>query len=413
MSVGLYRLLISIYGLILRIASLFHPKARLFVAGRKGLITTIQHAMLQELRPRLWMHCASLGEFEQGRPVLEQLKAHYPHYAIVLTFFSPSGYEVRKDYTGADYVFYLPLDHPVDSVAFIDAVQPAMALFVKYEFWYYYLTTLAQRRVPTLLLSALFRKDQIFFTWYGGLSRRMLRCFSQVFVQDDASKQLLSSILVDNVMVSGDTRFDRVIAAAEAAKPVDKIADFCQGSKVLVAGSTWPRDEQLLLQALPYLPADMKIVLVPHEVHTAHIQQIMHVYKQNAVLYSAPTDPTRKVLVVDSVGLLLRLYAHAHVAWIGGALDKDGVHNVPEAAVYGVPCAYGPIYHQFLEAQELIAAGGAVSLNSAEELVNWVKQMAVTEVHAAAANAARAYVRSKAGATRLIMHYVAEVLPRS
>ena len=413
MSVGLYRLLISIYGLILRIAALFHPKARLFVAGRKGLIATIQHAMRQEPRPRLWMHCASLGEFEQGRPVLEQLKARYPHYAIVLTFFSPSGYEVRKDYTGADYVFYLPLDHPADSEAFIDAVQPAMTFFVKYEFWYYYLTTLAQRRVPTLLLSALFRKDQIFFKWYGGLSRRMLSCFSQVFVQDESSKQLLSSVLVDNVTVSGDTRFDRVIAAAEAAQPVDKVADFCRGSKVLVAGSTWPRDEQLLLQALPHLPADMKIVLVPHEVHAAHIQQIMHAYKHEAVLYSTSPDPTRRVLVVDSVGLLLRLYAYAHVAWIGGALDKDGVHNVPEAAVYGVPCAYGPIFHQFLEAQELIAAGGAVSLNSAEELAAWVNLMAVPEVHAAAATAARAYVRSKAGATSLIMQYVGEVLPLS
>lgn len=411
MDAALYWLGIRAYALMVRIASLFNPKAKLFVAGRKGLLSQIKYALINERRPRIWMHCASLGEFEQGRPVLEELRRQYPEYAFVLTFFSPSGYEVRKNYEGADYIFYLPVDGAKNARLFLDAVQPKLCLFVKYDFWYYFLSTIAKRDINAVLISAIFRKEQGFFKWYGGLQRRMLFAFNHIFVQDTASEKLLQKIGYEEVSVSGDTRFDRVVAAAKVQTELPVATQFCAGKKIIVAGSTWPDDERFLQKALQEIPADWKLILVPHEVHESHIADLEKLWGDSAVKWSAwkNEDAQKRVLILDTVGLLLQLYRFGTIAWIGGGFGKAGVHNVLEAAVYGLPCFYGPVYQQFLEAKALVEAGGAIVAGQPEILVNhlqlWQKEPGL---YNQAAEAAETYVAAQAGATPKILRYLAE-----
>lgn len=408
MSALIYWLAIRLYAIAVRIAALFKPKARLFVKGRKGLLSQIKYALVNERRPRIWMHCASLGEFEQGRPVLEKLRRQYPNYAFVLTFFSPSGYEVRKDYAGADYVFYLPLDSYYNARRFLASVQPKLVLFVKYELWYFFLSLTARRDIPLLLISAVFRKDQPFFKWYGRLHRRMLRCFTQIFVQDEASGMLLQKIGIENWAVGGDTRFDRVIEAVAKVQPLPTAASFSKNNKIIVAGSTWKEDELFLKEAIDRLPANWKLILVPHEVHKSHIEAIVSMFGDEAVLWSVNEDVhTKRVLVVDTVGLLSGLYQYADVAWIGGGFGKDGVHNVLEAAVYGKPVSHGPVYSQYIEARELLAANASFVPASAEafvkQLLYWEKDAHSYEQSCAAA---KEFVQSHAGATRKVLDYL-------
>jgi 3-deoxy-D-manno-octulosonic-acid transferase len=356
MSVLIYRLAIAFYALAVRIASLFNKKARLFVAGRHGLLSRIRYALVDERRPRIWMHCASLGEFEQGRPVLERLKIEYPGHAIVLTFFSPSGYEVRKDYAGADHVFYLPLDTPGNAKKFLSFVQPQLSIFVKYEFWYFLLRQIERKGIPAILVSSIFRKEQAFFQWYGGLFRRILFCFSKIFVQDAASAQLLQDIGIDDAVVAGDTRFDRVVKAIQVGVDLPIVKAFAAGKKILVGGSTWAEDEQFLKKVLDGLPADWKLILVPHEVNDAHIYSVKTLFGDSAVTWSDWVNGnSARVLIVDRIGLLLQLYSFGRVAWIGGGFGK-GIHNTLEAAAHGMPVAFGPVHQKFREAKELIAA---------------------------------------------------------
>ncbi|MEI8278569.1 MAG: glycosyltransferase N-terminal domain-containing protein [Bacteroidota bacterium] len=407
MSIALYRLLISMYGAILYIASFFKPKAKLFISGRKGLLQRMRQLLAQEQRPRIWMHCASLGEFEQGRPVLEKLRQQYPHYAFVITFFSPSGYEVRKNYDGADYVFYMPLDSPSNARDFIDIVQPRLCIFVKYELWYYYLSQLATRNIHIILISAIFRKDQLFFSWYGHLPRRMLQCISHIFVQNAESEKMLQEIGITNVSISGDTRFDRVIEAVSHKEDLPIAQLFCKKYKVIVAGSTWAEDEVFLHKALQLLPGDWKLLLVPHEVHAAHIRDIEKLFANDITCWSDnQPDLNKRVLVVDRVGLLLQLYKYGRIAWVGGGFGKEGVHNVLEAAVYGMPCAYGPVWHQFIEAQQLIDAKGAITTSHPEVFVKQLLQWDDEETYTHAAHAAKAYVIQNGGATDLILQYL-------
>lgn len=408
MSALIYWLAIRLYAIAVRIAALFKPKAKLFIKGRKGLLSQIKYALINERRPRIWMHCASLGEFEQGRPVLEKLRRQYPHYAFVLTFFSPSGYEVRKDYAGADYIFYLPLDSYYNARRFLAAVQPKLVLFVKYELWYFFLSLTARRDIPLLLISAVFRKNQPFFKWYGRLHRRMLRCFTQIFVQDEASGMLLQKIGIEYWAVGGDTRFDRVIEAVAKVQPLPVAAAFSKNSKVIVAGSTWKEDELFLKEVIDRLPANWKLILVPHEVHKSHIEAIASMFGDDAVLWSANEDVhTKRVLVVDTVGLLSGLYQYADVAWIGGGFGKEGVHNVLEAAVYGTPVSHGPVYSQYIEARELLAANGSFVPASAEafvkQLLYWEKDAHSYEQSCAAA---KEFVQNHAGATRKVLDYL-------
>jgi len=409
-SAAIYWLAIRCYAAILHIAALFHPKAKLFIAGRKQLLTRMRQALATEQRPRIWMHCASLGEFEQGRPVLENLRKKYPSYALVLTFFSPSGYEVRKNYEGADYIFYLPFDSNTNAKEFLDIVQPQLCIFVKYELWYFFLHNIAKRHIPALLISANFRTEQAFFKWHGGLQRCMLQSFTHIFVQNKKSVDLLQGISIKNVSISGDTRFDRVIEAVQQKKELPAAASFAEGYKVIVAGSTWKEDEEFLQKALQQLPDDWKLILVPHEVHDSHINEIGKLFSDACVRWSQyNNERDKRVLIVDKIGLLLQLYQYANVAWIGGGFGKAGVHNILEAAAYGIPCAYGPIFHQFNEGGELIDAGGAITTNNpaafALQIQEWQKD---TTSYRKSADTASNYIFTHGGATEMVMAYIVE-----
>lgn len=410
MSVLIYWLVIRIYAIGLRIAALFHPKAKLFIAGRKGLIYSIRYALMNDRRARLWMHCASLGEFEQGRPLLERLREQYPDFAIVLTFFSPSGYEARKNYRGADYIFYLPLDSAYHAHRFLDTVQPQLCIFIKYELWYFYLAGIAKRGIPALLVSAIFRKEQPFFQWYGRLHRRMLHCFTHIFVQDERSEQLLNRIGIDDVSLSGDTRFDRVAEVTRQGVVIPEAEDFCRQHKIIVAGSTWKEDELFLAKLMRELPENWRLILVPHEVYEQRIEAIEEIFKGATIRWSEwTTGSEKRVLIIDTVGLLLRLYSYANVAWVGGGFGKEGVHNILEAAVYGIPVGFGPVFHKFMEAKELLALNGAVSTESPEafarQVMSWENdRFSYEQICEIAEN----YVFSKTGATQKILDYIEE-----
>jgi 3-deoxy-D-manno-octulosonic-acid transferase len=382
-------------------------KARKFVAGRQGLIETIEAAFRNETRPVIWMHCASLGEFEQGRPVLETLRQRHPEYAFVLTFFSPSGYEVRKSYPGADYVFYLPHDTPENARRFVAAVKPRLALMVKYDLWLHYLEALQQARIPTVLFAARFTSRQGFFRWYGGIQRRMIRLLDWIFVQDEASQKLLLDRGLERVTVAGDTRFDRVAEAARFALPHPELTAFAAGAPLLIAGSTWPADEALLAQIIPELLAHWKLVIVPHEVGEAHLQQVEALFKAQTVRWSQGANSNARILLVDQVGLLLQLYRSAAIAYVGGGFGKAGIHNVLEPAAMGVPVIHGPVFHQFLEAQALIDAGGSLTISDPvtlqAALLNWMQDEATRQT---AGRQAAGYVQAHTGATETIVRFL-------
>lgn len=407
-----YKTSLMLYALVVRVAALFNPKAKLFIDGRRGLLLKIKAQMGSETRPRIWMHCASLGEFEQGRPLLESIRTSYPHYAIVLTFFSPSGYQVRKKYKGADYVFYLPLDNASNAKHFIADINPSLAIFVKYDLWYYYLSELHKKQIPTLLIDAIFRSKQGFFRWYGGVQRQMLRFFSHLFIQDKASVELLSSIGIDQVTVAGDTRFDRVLAVAQMSEPIERIEQLSAQYNLLIAGSTWAEDEQLMVNFLPSLPSNWKLIIVPHEVDERRISSIEKLFNGNVKRWSEWTEHEsliQPVLIVDTIGLLLKMYRYGKIAWIGGGLNKGGVHNVLEAAVYGLPCAYGPEYHKYQEAIDLINCNAAMACATSNDMSRFFNEMIQNEqAYNLSSEAAKNYVASQAGATQIIMDYLVE-----
>ena len=375
MALFIYNIFLFLYRAGITIASLWNDKAKLWVKGRKEIFEKLQSTLnpdsYRDQNSKLtWFHCSSLGEFEQGRPVIEKLRSQYPHSKILLTFFSPSGFEIRKDYKGADWVFYLPLDSSGNAKQFFDIVNPSLVVFVKYDYWYYYLAESKKRNIPLLLVSGIFRQDQPFFKWYGDLHRKMLNCFTHFFVQDKESLQLLQSINLNNAVVAGDTRFDRVSAIAENFKPIEEVEKFCGGSQVLVAGSTWPEDEKLIKDAIIDFP-DLKLIIAPHEIHKEHIDQLRSIFP-DAVLYSQliayGSQPiTSNCLIIDNIGMLSRLYHYAIVTYIGGGFNK-GIHNTLEAAVYGKPVLFGPNYKKFKEAIGLIETGGGICINSSTEL---------------------------------------------
>jgi 3-deoxy-D-manno-octulosonic-acid transferase len=401
----LYSFLISLYKLSIVIAANFKPKARFFINGRKGLLQRIRQSITQEKRKIIWVHCASLGEFEQGRPVIEQLKTTCPSCCIFLTFFSPSGYEVRKNYKGADYIFYLPLDTYGNAAQFLDIVKPELCIFIKYEFWFGYLNEINKRQIKAILVSAIFRKDQAFFSWYGAFQRSMLKSFSLFFVQNEESKKLLKHIGINEVILSGDTRFDRVIEIAEQRKQLPIIEAFTKGRTILVAGSTWRSDEVFLNELLQLLPDDIALIVVPHEVHEDHIEALLKLFGSKTQRYTEyKITADCRVLIVDTIGLLSSIYAYGHYAWIGGAFDKGGVHNVLEAAVYGIPCAYGPIYNRYAEAVDLIAYGGACSFTDAKTYASWINSLPIgSDAYNKLCLKNTAFVKQNAGATHTII----------
>ena len=394
-----YNLFLRLYLLGIRTVSPWNQKARLWISGRKA-----QQNLTAPLFDRndqvIWMHCASLGEFEQGRPVMEELKRSNPEMKVLLTFFSPSGYEVRKDYEGADKVLYLPLGTSDNARSFIDKVNPSLVLWVKYEYWYYYLIELKRRNIPVILFSAIFRKDQPFFQWYGSLHIRMLKSFRAMFVQDQHSVDLLKSIgITENVVVAGDTRFDRVIQIAENARSISPVEAFIGEKKCIVAGSTWLDDEEELVHFAKANPG-IKFVLAPHHIEEERIKEIEKLFP-STVRYSQfskasntrkqfnpdggtsypetssqvsldpPSDSSNanpQTLIIDNIGMLSSLYRYGIVCYVGGGFGDDGVHNVLEAAVYGKPVVFGPVYEKYREALELVNEGGGFPVSSALQL---------------------------------------------
>jgi len=362
----------------------------------------------------IWFHAASLGEFEQGRPVIEQVRAQHPEYKILLTFFSPSGYEIRKDYPGADWIFYLPLDTPRAARRFVRAVRPQIAVFIKYEFWLNLLRELERSGCRTYLISAIFRPGSVFFRWYGGIYRRALAGYETIFVQRGESAALLASIGVTRAVEAGDTRFDRVAAIAAAAADVPAVERFRGGARLLVAGSTWPRDEQLLEQLFGRFP-DMKMVIVPHETDHARIDRLVDSLPVPAVRYTQVAEAgdlsadglrEARVMVVDTIGLLSSIYRYAYLAYIGGGFGV-GIHNTLEAATYGIPVAFGPNYQKFREARQMVDEGCAVSVATSGELELWISSFYNDQAaYERLCRQAAAYVASNRGATDAIMQRI-------
>lgn len=410
----LYRIFIGIYPIAAWILGFVNPKAKQWQRGRKEILTQIAAALAPNTKPIIWMHCASLGEFEQGRPVLESLQKQYPNYSILLTFFSPSGYEVHKNYAGADYVFYLPMDSAGNARKFLKITNPSIAIFVKYEFWHYYLSQLKKLQIPTLLIAGIFRKDQLFFKWYGSFYKNLLSCFTAFFVQDKSSQSLLQSIGINNeVHLGGDTRFDRVIEIAAAFTPIDPIAHFCNNSLVLVAGSTWFQDDETIAHFEKTNP-NIKFIIAPHDITNQRLQNCLGLYK-NAVLYSDYVKGYNTVpqnvntLIIDNVGMLSKLYHYATVTFIGGGFGADGIHNCLEAAVHYKPVIFGPVYDKYIEATGLVDAGGAISIQDALDFEAVANKLFSNEAdRIKMGQDAGAFVHAHKGASAKIIHYIQE-----
>lgn len=411
LSKVLYQLFIGLYSLFIRLASPFNEKAKLWLKGRERVFEQMRQT-ISPGHPLIWMHCSSLGEFEQGRPLLEKIRANYPDYKILLTFFSPSGYEVRKNYEGADYIFYLPIDNEQNARHFIKIAKPQLILFVKYEFWYYYLNEAKKQNIPLLLVSGIFRKTQPFFAKYGNFHRTMLSCFTHFFVQNEESLFLLKRIGFNkNVTISGDTRFDRVIEIAEQSRSISAVKAFCSGFDVMVAGSTWPEDDKKL-SAYANKKSNIKCIIAPHNINRQRLNECMQLYK-NAVLFSAVTSaevPSDvNTIIIDNVGMLSALYKYATLSYVGGGFGKEGVHNVLEAAVYGKPVIFGPVYQKFVEAKDLVENGGGISIKTSLELETKCNQfLKKDQYYSNASKEAVNYVYSNQGATQKILQFIQE-----
>lgn len=401
----LYNICVALYARLVAIASPWSIKAKQFTQGRKCIFDRMAQAISAEDRV-VWMHVASLGEFEQGRPILEEIRRMHPELKILLTFFSPSGYEIRKNYAGADYIFYLPVDTLSNAKCFLDIAHPEMAIFVKYEFWINYLSELKRRGIRSYLVSAIFRRDSVFFRSYGSMWRKALDAFDQMFVQSEESRELLHRIGFDNVIVAGDTRFDRVAAIARAAKPVDIVARFKGDAPLFVAGSTWGPDEDILL---PLINANPKVrfVIAPHEMEESRINKILQAVHGGAKRYTQCDEQTdfsaTQVLVLDTIGILSSVYGYASWSYIGGGFGV-GIHNTLEAATFGLPIAFGPKYEKFKEARDMVALGAATKVESAEELATWFAPLRDDADHLARVSAtAKDYTVKNQGATALFM----------
>ena len=401
----LYNLCIIIYARLVALVGLWNRKAKQWADGRKGIFERMAAAISPSDRV-VWIHVASLGEFEQGRPIIEQIKREHPQYKVLVTFFSPSGYEIRKNYNGADYIFYLPIDTPRNAKRFLDIVHPELAIFVKYEFWLNYLYTLKKRGIRTLLVSSIFRQNSIFFRNYGFYWRKALDSFEYMFVQNEESRTLLHGIGFDNVIIAGDTRFDRVADIAKAAKKIPLIEQFMGDKQLFVAGSTWGPDEDILQSLINDNP-QIKFVVAPHEMNEGRIAKIISSSKHRAIRYTECNDSTDistyQVLILDTVGILSSVYGYATWSYIGGGFGV-GIHNTLEAATFGLPIAFGPNYHKFKEARDMVTLGAATKVESADDLAAWFAPLRDDEQALQKASmAAKDYTHKNQGATQLIM----------
>ena len=420
----MYNLVMYIYLLGVIIASLFNEKVRKMWRGERDAFRILREKVDPNAR-YIWVHAASLGEFEQGRPIIEQIRKDHPQFKILLTFFSPSGYEVRKNYAGADIICYLPIDTVTNARRFLRVIRPEIAFFIKYEFWYNYLHILKHRGVPVYSVSSIFREGQVFFRWYGGQYGRVLKCFTHFFVQNEVSKQLLASIGLTNVTITGDTRFDRVLQIKEAAKQLPVVEAFLKTknedgeentfstSKVFVAGSSWQPDEEIFLRYFNE-HKDWKLIIAPHVIGEEHLQQIEKLLEGRKVVRYSTVDEKNipaslteaDALIIDCFGLLSSIYHYGQVAYVGGGFGV-GIHNVPEAAVWSIPVMIGPNNKKFQEAQDLLAIGGCFEINGYEDFEKLMERFnSDAQFLKDASEKAGNYVKEKAGATQLILSSV-------
>lgn len=407
-----YNILISLAWFGLKVIALFRPKIDLFVSGRKNTFPLLDEK-LSPSNKTIWMHVASLGEYEQGLPILEGLRQNYPEHQILLTFFSPSGYEVKKNTTAADAVVYLPMDTLSNAERFLEKAKPELAIFVKYEIWPNYLSELKKRNVPTFLVSALFSKRQIYFKVFGGFMRKSLRTFAHFFVQDSNSKEMMESIGFSNVTISGDTRFDRVSKILMQDNRLDFMERFKDGRFCLIAGSTWPEDEEILIRYINRsADGEIKFVFAPHEIKPAHVQKIEEGLQRKTVRFSQMDGKNLSdfnVLIVDTIGLLTKVYSYANVAYVGGGF-ATGLHNTLEPAVYGVPIIIGPDYQKFKEAKDLVEKGGVLPISDQigfDTLMDTFLTDPISLEKTGKINSE--YIQANVGATDLILNHLSLV----
>lgn len=407
----LYDLGIFLYAIFVRIAAFKNEKARAWIRGRAGLLEHIGEKVDRE-KKHVWFHFASLGEFEQGRPVIEELKLHRPSSRIIVTFFSPSGYQIREQYELADHVFYLPPDTRLNAREFVSLINPEFVVFTKYEFWFHYFKTLSDQAIPLYMIAVIFRRSQPFFKFYGSLHRKMLGFVDHFFVQDESSLKLLLSAGFSNATVCGDTRFDRVIKNIQSVNNIPVISGFCAGEKVFIAGSTWPKDEKLLTTLVTSQP-ESKFIIAPHEVNEKRLLQIRSSFPSSLTLTELehPENgiPPGQVLIIDRIGILASIYQYGKMAYIGGGFDS-GIHNTQEALAFGLPVIFGPKFEKFREAREMVVLGGAISINSADELISAVEHFSR---QAESSELARDYIMKNKGATERIVRHLLAAHPPS
>lgn len=402
----LYNLTIHIAGFFLRIIALFSPKIKLFVEGRKNVFSTLEEKIKADDKT-IWFHSASLGEYEQGLPVIEKIKEKYPSHKIVVTFFSPSGYEVRKNNTVADITVYLPLDTKNNAKKFLKIVHPEMAFFIKYEFWLNYLKELEEAKTPTYLISGIFRDNQMFFKWYGGFYRKALKAFTYFFVQNQSSKQKIESIGFKNAVVSGDTRFDRVNAILERDNTLEYIENFKNGQQTIVIGSSWPKDEALLIEYINQAPENVKFIIAPHNIKADQILNLHSQISKSTVLFSAKENKDLaqyNVFIIDTVGILTKIYSYGTIAYVGGGFGNPGIHNILEPATFGIPIVIGPNYANFAEAVSLVQLEGCIVISNFEELkISFDKLLNDNNFYSKKSEICSSFIQNNKGATETIL----------
>jgi 3-deoxy-D-manno-octulosonic-acid transferase len=408
----LYTIIVQIADFLLKIIALFSPKIKLFVDGRKPVFEILESS-ISATDKTIWFHAASLGEYEQGLPVIEKIKTKYPNHKIVLTFFSPSGYEVRKNNLVADVTVYLPLDTKKNAKQFLSLVHPEMTFFIKYEYWPNYLNELRKLGTPTYLISGIFRKNQLFFKWYGGFYRTALDTFTYFFVQNESSKKMLLELGKTNVAVSGDTRFDRVASILEKDNTLDYIEAFQNDTLTIVAGSSWPKDENLLVDYINQTSKKVKFIIAPHNIKEEQIKELKKSISKKVVLFSElgkGIDLSLQdfdVFIIDTIGILTKIYSYADIAYVGGGFGDPGVHNILEPATFGVPIVIGPNFSHFAEATALVNIGGCISISNKETLFDAFSNLISNDdIRHEKGHICSTFVQMNKGATNIILKHI-------
>lgn len=414
----LYNLLVHFVGFLLKIVALFNPKMKLFVDGRKSVFEQIRQKISSNDKT-IWFHAASLGEFEQGIPVMEKIKIKFPNHKIIVTFFSPSGFEVRKNNSIADLTIYLPLDTQQNAKQFLDLVHPEMVFFIKYEYWPNYLNELKKRKIKTYLISGILRENQVFFKWYGGFYRKCLNAFDFFFVQNESSKKLLQSLGYQNVKISGDTRFDRVVSILERDNSLDFIEQFKNNTTTIVIGSSWPKDEELLVNFINNSAKNVKFIIAPHNIKSEQILELQKSITKKSILFSDYSDAASvqtlhatslheyDVFIINTIGILTKIYSYADIAYVGGGFGNPGVHNILEPATFGIPIVIGPNYSHFAEAIALVNMEGCISISSQNQLNDAFSNLIFNDdIRLEKGHICSTFVQMNKGATDVILNHL-------